>query len=182
MWPIPALNILKNFHFADDTLNWHRRGKSVNGDLINWSVRNSSLDRDVKYRQLGGEGIRYLAINCGGECTEDQAVYQDVAVAGQIGAGQYTYAARIISESGAGTIRVGLRQIDSNGNELAKAETTARIDDKNERFSRADSIVLAGNFVSGTVQLDRRAKVLRFELSPTTSNTFNVVDTWLIRN
>ena len=182
VWPIPALNLLKNFHFADGTVNWDRRGKSVEGNLVNWTPRNSSLDRDTRFRQQGGKGVRYLAINCGGHCTENQAVFQDVPVTSAAGTGPYTFAATIRSEDGAGEIQLRIRQFDATGKELQATGTTAHVDDKNERFSGADSVLLASGFVSGTFLPDSRSRLFRFEISPMTGNTFDVVDAWLIRN
>jgi len=181
-WPIPALNLLKNFHFSEGTTHWDRTGASAEGKPTNWSLRNSSLARDMKYRQPGGKGVSYLAINCDGKCTEKEAVFQDVSLARAAGAGLYTYAATVRSESGPGTIRLSITQLDANGKELSSGGTAAQVDEKNERVGGTDSVVLSGTFVSGTVDVSPKASVLRFQLSPLTSGTFDMIDAWLIRN
>jgi len=181
-WPIPALNILKNFHFSEGATHWNRSGTSADGNPTNWSLLNSSLGRDLKYRQPGGKGVCYLAINCDGRCTEKQMIYQDVPVAQIPGPGLYTYAATIRSESGSGTIRLSIVQLDAKGAELSSDGTTAQVNERNERFSGADSVVLSGTFVSGTVVVSPKANVLRFQLSPLSGETFDLIDVWLIRN
>jgi hypothetical protein len=69
-WPIPDLNLLHNFSFAEGTSGW-----TVSGPAL--AIANSRLPRDTGYLQPGGSGLHYLAIDCGTGCP---SLSQDVSL------------------------------------------------------------------------------------------------------
>jgi hypothetical protein len=184
MWPVPELNLLKNFHFADATSNWNRTGKSSDGNSMNWSLRNSTQDKDIHFHQDTGQGVRYIAVNCGGDCTEGEQLYQDVPVTGSMGgADTYAVGATVKTEGGPGDIEIGLIQLDSSGKVLSTAKFPVTVSEKNERESAQGSVVLSSTYITSNapIPLESGAKTLRFYLSPKSKTTFDVVDTWLMK-
>jgi hypothetical protein len=132
--------------------------------------------------QHGGAGIHYLAITCAADCSGANAIYQDVPVTAMTTTGQYTLGARVRAEGHAGALRVAVTILDRNGKVLGEksfAEPAPL-----PGGPGADSVVLSGNFAltSFPITLDPKASVLRFSISPTASGTFDIVDTWLMRN
>ncbi len=140
---------------------------------------NSALSTDTRFRQPGGKGVRYLAINCGGRCSPDQEIFQEAPAAAQ--SLSYDFAATLRSENGSGSIRLKLVQLDANGAELSSDEATAAVGARNERFTGADSVLLSATFVTGTAAVRPEARTVRLAISPESSGTFDVIDAWLIR-
>lgn len=178
-WPVPDLNLLQNFHFDQGLANW-RRTESDEG--LQLSLKTSTEARDIQYVQHGGTGIRYLALTCTANCSVANAIYQDVPVTAKTTSGQYTLGARVRAEDHPGTLHVAVTMLDRSGKVLGQ-----------KAFSElaplpggpgADSVVLSGNFElkSFPITVDSRASVLRFSISPDASGTFDIVDTWLMKN
>jgi hypothetical protein len=182
-WPVPELNLLKNFHFGEGVADWQRTGASAQGNQTNWSLRNSTLPADYHFHQPQGEGVRYLAINCGGDCRPEERIYQDVLLTSWTTSGRYTIAATIRTESGSGNIELGLEQIDSGGRVLSTAHFEAQVSERNERETGSDSAVLSSTYVASDVpvSIDSGAAALRFYIAPRSTMTFDIVDTWLIK-
>lgn len=176
-WPVPDLNLLSNFHFDQGLSNWKRTG---NG--LQLRLKTSIEARDMQYVQHGGAGIRYLALTCTAGCSGTSAIYQDVPITAKVTSGQYTLGARMRAEGHAGTLLVAVTVLDRNGKILGKksfAESAPL-----PGGPGADSVVLSGNFElkSFPVTIGPQTSVLRFSISPATSGTFDIVDTWLMRN
>ena len=185
VWPVPDQNLLQNFHFADGITSWDRLGNSVEGNLINWSLLDSATPLDVAHSQTGS-GVRYLATNCGGTCSGQQMIYQDVPIRVQtpnesyiLPSGSYTLAVTARTQGNTpGTLRLSLSQLNDSG-----AEVGAPISfDSQVAPASQPSVVLGSNFLRGSanVQLVLGATKLRFAITPTTSNTFDIVDAWLM--
>ena len=192
IWPVPSLNLLTNFHFSDGVKHWNRVGESQSGNQTNWHLRNSKTSLDIKYIQPGGEGPRYLAINCGGKCTTSQGIYQDIDLDEHDGERKregdgerhFAFGIDVRSESGTGSIKVLLQAIDHDGTFHDLGESMVDVKPNNERFNGEQSIVLSCTSLFGTARLARLdgAKLLRFKVTPLTGNTFDIVDTWLMRS
>jgi len=184
VWPIPGQNLLKNFHFAEGVTHWNRSGESREGQTTNWSLRNSTAPSDVKFRQGNSQGVRYLAINCGGTCNGTQGVYQDVPVTRELGPGStLRYGATVISEAGGAEIQIKVQQMGPDGALLSEVDTTASVDDKSARSVRANSLVRSSTYVAGKapVMLDARATTIRYMVIPKSPHTIDILDTWLLR-
>lgn len=178
-WPVPDLNLLRNFHFDRGLANW-KRTESGNG--LQLSLKTSAEARDMLYVQHGGAGVRYLALTCTAGCSAANAIYQDVPITAKTTSGQYTLGARVRAEGHAGSLRIAVTMLDRDGKVLGEksfAESAPL-----PGGPGADSVVLSGNFVLKTfpITIDPQASVLRFSISPTTSGAFDIVDTWLMRN
>lgn len=182
-WPIPDLNLLKNFHFGDGVAGWSRSGTSTKGSETNWSLRNSTLALDFRFHQPQGQGVRYLAINCGGDCTPGQRIYQDVPLSSWTTNGTYTLAATARTEGGKGSLEIGVEQLDRSGKVLSAAHFDAPVDERNERKTGADSAVLSSTYVAADLPLSIApgAAALRFYIAPRSGATFDIVDTWLMK-
>lgn len=179
-WPVPDRNLLKNFHFGDGINFWNRSGNSVEGNLINWSLLNSTTPPDIAYSQTG-TGVRYLATNCAGTCTGQQMIYQDLPISAQTPSGSYTLAVTARTEgTTSGTLKLTLYQLNSSG---ASVATPISFNSQADPTSQP-SVVLGSRFLKGiaNVQLAPTATTLRFAITPTTSNTFDIVDAWLMLN
>lgn len=184
LWPLPGQNLLKNFHFSEGVRHWNRTGESSEGLTTNWSLRNSTAPGDVKFRQGNGQGVRYLAINCGGTCNDTQGVYQDVPITRKIGAGStLRYGATVISEAGVATIQIRVLQMDTDGTVLSAVDTTASVDEKSARSVRGDSLVRSSTYVAGKVPvvLDPRTTTIRYMVIAKSPHTIDILDTWLLR-
>ncbi|MGO9930503.1 MAG: hypothetical protein ACLPV8_01620 [Steroidobacteraceae bacterium] len=182
-WPVPELNLLENFHFGEGVAHWNRSGASAKGSETNWSLRNSTLPLDFHFHQPKGEGVRYLAINCGGDCAPGQRIYQDVPLTSWTTSGSYTIAATLRTESGTGTIELGLEQIDRTGHVLSAAHFEGQASTRNERKTGADSEVLSSTYVASDVPVNiaSGAAALRFYIAPRGTTTFDIVDAWLMK-
>lgn len=176
-WPIPDMNLLQNYHFDQGLTNWKQTG---NGLQLNLKI--STEAKDTKYVQQGGAGIRYLELKCAANCLAGNAIYQDVPITAKTTSGRYTLGARVRAHDQAGALRLAVTVLDRNGQVL---------DEKS--FSEpaplpggpgADSVVLSGNFAlnSFPITIDPQASVLRFSISPTSTGTFDIVDTWLMKD
>jgi hypothetical protein len=182
-WPVPMLNLLKNFHFGDGTASWNRGGASTQGAETNWSLRNSPDPRDIKYRQDGGQGVRYLAVNCGGECTTGQRIYQDVPLSTFTTSGTYALAATIRAEAGIADVELGLEQLDGAGLVVSTAHFQGQAPERNERPATAGSEYLSSTYVTSdvSVTIGPHTRSLRFYISPKNNVTFDIVNAWLMK-
>ena len=173
-WPIPDMNLLRNFSFAEGLSQWTVSGKP--GAL---RIENSGLARDTKYLQQGGNGVRYVAIDCAENCP---ALSQDILAPSASTGANLVFAATIRSERGAGSVRLSLTQRDQAGNNLNTSAVTAQVSPGNERFAGSETVLLSSTFVicPRPVPLDLRAKTLIFTITPVSSGSFDIVDAWVM--
>jgi hypothetical protein len=178
-WPVPDLNLLQNFHFDEGLANWKR---TESGNVLQLSLKTSTAAKDMQYMQRGGAGIRYLALTCAADCSAANAIYQDVPITAKTTSGQYTLGATVRAEGHTGALRLAVTMLDRNGKVLGEKSFTESA--PMPGGPGANSVVLSGNFAlnSFLITIDPRASVLRFSISPTTSGTFDIVDTWLMRD
>lgn len=178
-WPVPDLNLLQNFHFDEGLANWKH---SESANALQLSLKTSTESRDLLHRQNGGVGIHYLELTCTASCSASNAVSQDVPITSKTTSGQYTLGARVRVQDHAGKLRLAVTMLDRKGKVLSELSFTESV--PMPGGSGANSIVLSGNFEfkSFPITIDPQAKVLRFSISPATSGTYDVVDTWLMRN
>ena len=192
-WPISATNMLASAHFDDSggfdggvgTGPWYRGGNSAEGNIINWSLRNSTSAADIRTSQ-NGAGVRYLLTNCGGTCTGPgvQQIYQEIPM-GRIGSGAtFLYGVQASTESGRGTIRITLQQLNDSGNVLWQDHIEDEVSEYNGTASGSfftDSPYLSAKFIHKTVVIPAQpgATKLRYIITPMTSNTFHIVHAWL---
>lgn len=178
-WPLPDLNLLQNFHFDQGFANW-KRTESVN--VLHLSLKTSTEAKDMQYRQPGGAGIRYLVLTCADGCSAANAIYQDVPITAKTTGGRYTLGARVRAEGHAGALRLAVTMLDRSGKTLSEKSFTESA--PLPGGPGADSVVLSGNFElkSFPLTIDSKASVLRFSIRPITSGTFDIVDTWLMKD
>jgi hypothetical protein len=178
-WPVPDLNLLQNFHFDQGLANW-KHAESENA--LQLSLKTSTAAKDMLNVQRGGTGVRYLALTCTGDCSAHNGIYQDVPVTANTTSGRYTLGARVVAEGQAGALRLSVTMLDGHGKVLDEKS----FDESAPTGSgpEADSVVLSGNFElkSFPITIDPQASVLRFSISPTSSGTFDIVDTWLMKD
>ena len=180
VWPVPDQNLLQNFHFGTGITPWQRSGNSAEGNLINWSLLNSTTPLDSAHSQTGS-GVRYLATNCSGTCTGQQMIYQDVTIDGRTPSGNYTLAVTARTQgTNPGTLKLSLLQLSSS---TASVGTPVSFEIQASPTNQP-SVVLGSLFLRGSVnlQLAPDAQTLRFAITPMTSHTFDIVDAWLMRN
>ena len=178
-WPIPDLNLLQNFHFDQELANW-KRTESANA--LQLSLKTSSAARDMLNVQHGGAGIRYLELTCAADCGPANAIYQDVPITAKTTSGRYTLGARVRAEGHASALRLAVTVLDGNGKVLDEKSFTESA--PTPGGTGADSVVLSGNFAltSFPIAIDSQASLLRFSISPASSGTFDIVDTWLMKD
>jgi hypothetical protein len=178
-WPIPDMNLLQNFHFDQGLANWKR---SESGNALQLSLKTSTMTKDMLNVQHGGAGVRYLALTCAANCSAANAIYQDVPVTPQTTSGRYTLGARVVAEGHAGALHLAVTVLDRNGKVLEEKSFSESA--PTPSGPGADSVVLSGNFAlnSFPIIVNPQASVLRFSISPTTSGTFDIVDTWLMKD
>jgi hypothetical protein len=178
-WPVPDLNLLQNFHFDQGLANW-KRAEPGNG--LQLTLKTSSEAKNMQYVQHGGAGIRYLSLTCSADCSAANAIYQDVAITAQTTSGRYMLGARVRAEGHAGALRIAVTVLDRNGKVLDEKSFSESA--PTPSGPGADSVVLSGNFAlnSFPVTIGPQASVLRFSISPTSSGTFDIVDTWLMKD
>lgn len=182
-WPVPDLNLLRNFHFGDGFSGWKYSGSNP-GDIA-MSLKNSTAARDTRFVQPGGQGVRYVALTCLEKCSTANIFYQDVPMTANITSGTYTFGATARFEgNGTGALEFILSQLDSSGNVLSEKSFVANVKPSNGHFMDTDSIVLSSSFESLTapVRIGQATKVLRFGISPSTIGIFDIVDTWVIKD
>lgn len=195
LWPIPNINLLKYAHFDggldDNTTNlqlWHRFGKSPAGNLINWSLRNSTVAADKRYSSVG---VRYLATNCAAgadnQCAPSgqQAIYQDIPISLFTNNATYGYGASVRTEGGTGTYQIVIQEInDTNGTVLWQdvvQDTNITSDNgPDQQTDQPQSAYLSTKFISKTVSIPilPGATKIRYLLIPVTPNTFDVLTSW----
>lgn len=178
-WPIPNMNLLQNFHFDQELANWKR---SESGKALQLNLKVSTKARDMLNRQKGGVGVRYLELTCKTGCSAGTSIYQDVPVSATTSSGRYTLGARVSAEGKAGTLRVAITVLNRNGKVLDEKSFDQPA--PTPSGPGADSVVLSGNFAlnSFPITIGSDASVLRFSISPTTSGTYDLVDTWLMKD
>ena len=195
VWPIPNLNLLKYAHFDggfdDSTTNlqlWHRFGKSPAGNLINWSLLNSTVASDKRYNAAG---VRYLATNCGAgadsQCgsSGSQAIYQDMPISMFSKNATYGYGVNIRTVSGTGAFQAAIQEIDGSGKVLWQdvAQDTNITSDNgpDQQADQSQSVFLSSKFVFHVVQVPvlPGAIKIRFLMIPITAHTFDVLNAWL---
>lgn len=178
-WPIPDLNLLQNYHFDQDLANW-KPAKS--GNALQLSLKTSTEAKDMLNVQQGGNGIRYLALTCAADCSASNSIYQDVPVTSKTTSGWYTLGARVRAEGKPGALRLAVTQLDRNGKVLDEKSFSESA--PTASGPGTDSVVLSGNFELKPfpITIDPQASVLRFSISPTSPGTFDIVDTWLMKD
>ena len=178
-WPIPDLNLLQNFHFDQELANWKR---TESGNALQLNLKTSTATRDMLNVQHGGAGVRYLELTCAADCVAATAIYQDVPITAKTTSGRYTLGARVKAEGHAGALRLAVTVLDRNGKVLDEKSFSEPA--PTSSGPGGDSVVLSGNFAlnSFSLAIDPQASVLRFSISPTSSGTFDIVDTWLMKD
>lgn len=178
-WPIPDLNLLQNFHFDQGLANWKR---TESGNPLQLSLKTSTAAKDMQNVQRGGAGIRYLELTCAADCSAANAIYQDVPITIKTTSGRYTLGARVRAEGHAGALRLAITVLDENGRVLDEKSFSESA--PTSRGTGADSVVLSGNFElnSFSLTIAPQASVLRFSIGPTGSGTFDIFDTWLMKD
>jgi hypothetical protein len=179
-WPIPDLNLLHNFSFADGTSGWTVSGQGGtvprDGAL---RLANSRLPRDTRYVQPGGSGLRYVVIDCLENCP---SLSQTVTLPHSPTVSHLVFAGTIRSEEVPGTVRLTLTQLDAAGKELGESDVTAQVAPGKSRLTGSESVLLSSTFVIGPrpVAVDPRARAVRFAVSPISPGRFDITDAWLM--
>jgi len=176
-WPVPDMNLLQNYHFDQGLANWKN---TDNG--LQLSLKTSTEKKDMQYVQHGGAGIHYLAITCAADCSAGHAIYQDVPITDKTTSGRYTVGARVHPEGQPGALRLAVTVLDHDGKVLDEKSFSESA--PTPGGPGADSIVLSGNFAlnSFPITISPQASVLRFSIGPSSSGSFDVVDTWLMKD
>ena len=195
-WPLSETNLLQHAHFDDGggylssnddaTMGlWHRGGNSVEGNIINWSLRNSTVARDTRISPVG---VRYLATNCGGTCTGPgvQEIYQEVPISSFVDNGTYLFGLDGRTESGSGTIKVTLQELDANDRVLWSDSLQGTLSPYNGTLAATnkeftDSVYLSSGFLHKltTIPVLSVATRIRYYITPLTSQSFDILQTWL---
>ena len=178
-WPVPDMNLLQNYHFDQGLANWQGTGP---GNGLQLTLKTSTEAKDLLYKQHGGGGIHYLALTCAAGCSAAHAIYQDVPVTAKTTSGRYTLGVRVSAEDHAGTLRLAVTVLDRNGKVLDEKSSSVSV--PTPSGPGADSVVLSGNFALNPfpITIDPQASVLRFSISPASSGTFDIADTWLMKD
>jgi hypothetical protein len=150
IWPVPDLNLLRNFHF--NTRDEYREvGQEIVGPaggsaVPYWSGPNGSAkigvalvnsrapqDADLARKDAvaapAGNGVRYLTLCCADADPSKAAIYQEVPISPATQSGYYTYGAvaRAETRAGTGTLAFSLAELDAQGQVLSTASFTADV-------------------------------------------------------
>jgi hypothetical protein len=136
----------------------------------------------MQYVQHGGGGIHYLVLACAADCSAANTIYQDVPITAKTTSGRYTLGARVRAEGHAGALRVAVTVLDRNGKVLEEKSFSEPA--PTPSGPGADSVVLSGNLELDpfSLTIDPQASVLRFSIGPASGGTFDIVDTWLMKD
>lgn len=184
-WPLVNGNLLSKFHFgagslaADATRSkipsslWHRFGTSKLGHVTNWSLKVGKDSTDSK----NGNGVNYLAINCGVSGPDDacgplgsQGVYQDVPIStamaltaskSKLSSGTksnisasntFLFGANVRTQTGTGTFQVALQLLSISGKVLWQEVAVDSVGSDNGA-QVPESIYLSCKFISKVVDV-----------------------------
>jgi hypothetical protein len=192
-WPLPPANLLQHSHFDDgggysSTADgsyylWHRAGNSAQGDIINWSLENSTAAQDTAY----GPGVRFLGTNCAGTCTGAgvQEIYQGIPISAFVNNGGYLFGIDARTQSGTGTLQVTVQELGS-GRVLWQDSVQGTVTEDNSTGinNEINSVYLSSAFIANltTIPVVTGATKVRFYITPLTSSvTFEILDSWLNR-
>jgi hypothetical protein len=185
-WPYPEANLLQNWHFDHEGMApWQRTGATSERDnVIKWGQFTSRAPADLRHSQTQ-IGVRYVQVSCGGgECDPDQAIYQDLPIAGLPPSSAYDYGfSGVIDGVENGAMRVTLSERDRDGKELWSTSFDAKVRTDYHGKRPVDSAYNASSVfleTSPPVTLRPGAATLRFSLSPRTPGLYDVLDTWLM--
>jgi hypothetical protein len=193
-WPVPPANILLHSHFDDGggyftggpsaPGMWRRAGKSAQGQIINWSLRNSNARRDTRFSPVG---VRYLAMSSAGDPTgpKVQEISQELPINSIEPGGTYLFGVNARTESGQGQLQVTLQELDANNVVLWHDSVQGTIDNDNGfGAGPADaSIYHTSAFIHKltTIPSEPGAVKIRFYFTPLTPQIFDVLDACLNR-
>lgn len=148
-----STNLLINSDFwRADTYPWQGYGASTNA--VAYRTPNNSPD-----------GTPYLASNCGGPCTQNNSIYQDVAIAGG-SAGSLKFGGKFMSEGDVGNLTLYVYQMDQSYNLLQIDPVT---------FSTGTKWAA----VSQSVGLLASTRILRYQYFMNSNITYRVDDLYL---
>lgn len=146
-------SLLENGDFARaDTTGWERLPGSE-ANLAAYRRPNESPD-----------GTPYLAFNCGGDpCRAGESLHQDVEIDPALIGRAFRFGGTFRSESGSGSLELVVHQLDAQG-QLLHSDKVA--------------IDATGAYapVEGTGTIQRGARALRYQLYPSTPQTFAADD------
>ncbi len=183
VWPIPNVNLLQNPHFTALEPAWKRAGTSPAGNLINWTLNNSSVTHDKAYSPVG---VRYLKTNCGagsdGRCggAGVQFIYQDIPIH-RFSLGQsYAFGIQAYSTPTYDNkkIQVTIQILDTSGNVLWGDSVQ---DDAGIYHNISGSVYASSVFVHKLTAIPQKpgAATVRFSFAPLTPQNFDVLNAWL---
>jgi hypothetical protein len=185
-WPYPEANMLRNWHFGRaEMAPWKRTDtKSETGKVINWSRLASKAPADLRFSQTR-VGVDYLQINCGGrQCDPQQAIYQDVPIVARQSSSAYDYGfSGVVDGTENGTITVTLSELDRSDHVLWSTSFDAAVKTGYRGKKTSDSVYNASWVfleTSPPISMKPGAVTLRLSLSPRTSVTYDIMDTWLM--
>ena len=145
-----APNMLINSDFwRADTYAWSAFGTTTN--FVASRVVNNSPD-----------GSPYVSLNCGGSCTGDHSVYQDVAVPANYQGKPFTFGGQFATDAGSGNVgnlSLVIWQFDSSG---------ARITSNQVRYPITVNTGYANYQATGTIAAN--AAKLRYQVYMSTDN------------
>lgn len=200
VWPIPEANLLQHSHFdsgfSDPETNfgeWHRGGKSAEGNLINWGTANSTYTdsnpnfTNDKRNSQNGAGVAFLKTNCGGTCTGPgvQEIYQELPISTFVNNGTYLFGIDARTEQGEtqGQLQITLQQIGANDKVVWSdfIQGTLSSDNGDGRNGEIDSAYLSTAFISKTATMPvmPTATRVRFFITPLTGQAFDILDSYL---
>lgn len=195
-WPASPLNLLKDFHFSGTQDEW--RQNWVVAGLENVERRLSTTPADTQTNTpVPLAGVPYLRIDCSRDCGFGQ-IYQNVPVGNSVAPGRVlTVGLMARSATETGQVRVTLSQFDRNGKEIGAASsftfdlkpsqsicdrTGTRCQDLAFRPEIGEgSVVTSSAFLDARMlnAIDRKARMLRYSISPT-SGVVDIVSAWLL--
>jgi hypothetical protein len=183
-WPYPQTNLLSNWHFAEPSLApWQRVTPSGAGDDLDWNVGVSRTDLDTRFAKQGG-GVKYLQIDCRGNCDSGSAIYQDLPVPRLGEAKQFDYGFSAVAETREpAAVRASLSLLDQNGRALWSESFDATVENNYRGIRPAESVYRASSVFLHTSEKTSRvqgAATLRLTLLPRTGGRIDVLDAWVM--
>jgi hypothetical protein len=155
-------------------LEWDRNllhnGDFQRGDVGGWEQHPGLPTQQAveRFPDNSPDGTPYLSIRCGTpSCDAGPSIYQDVTVLPRMWGDTLAFGGTFRADAGAGRVEIAVLQLDEAGAVVASSIVPL---DTGEAYARA----------RGKLQIDPRARRLRFELYPRSPGTLRADNLYLI--
>ncbi len=184
IWPIPQLNLIGNFHFADGDKSWHvHKETGLVASPVQFLHSSSSGDHLNPNHSRGA--LTFTRLTCQSQCDGSVAIYQDIdSKRNQLGNGLFDFAATVRSFNGTTVVRLQLMQLDKFENTVSMDEFVEEVADHSVKSSAGESLLKSATFMAGQATITFRPETvaLRLVIAPLSAGSIDIFDAWVMRH